>query len=52
MNSPRPYRDAWPEEKVIEYIKEESGHQFDPEVVDAFIEIYDVIKAIREKYSD
>ena len=50
--SKRVYKDAWPEEKVVEYIKEESGHQFDPEVVDAFIEIYDVIKAIREKYSD
>ncbi len=50
--SKRVYKDAWSEKKVIEYIKEQSGHQFDPEVVDAFIEIYDVIKAIREKYTE
>lgn len=35
--SDRPYRDAWPEEKVIAYIKEISGKILDPTVVDAFL---------------
>ena len=35
----RPYRSAWPKEKVIEYIKEQSGKYFDPHVVEAFLEI-------------
>jgi response regulator RpfG family c-di-GMP phosphodiesterase len=50
--SKRVYKDAWDEEKVLAYIKEESGKQFDPEVVEAFFEIYPVINAIRDKYSD
>jgi PAS domain S-box-containing protein len=35
----RPYRSAWPKEKIIEYIKEQSGKHFDPHVVEAFLEI-------------
>lgn len=38
--SDRPYRKGWPEEKVLEYIREQSGKQFDPEVVEAFFRIY------------
>ncbi len=48
--SKRMYKDPWPEEKVLSIIKEESGRHFDPEVVEAFFEIYDVIKAIQEKF--
>jgi HD-GYP domain-containing protein (c-di-GMP phosphodiesterase class II) len=35
----RPYRKAYPEDKVIEYIKSESGSHFDPEVVEVFLRI-------------
>ena len=35
----RPYRDAWPREKAVAHIKEQSGKHFDPRVVDAFIKI-------------
>lgn len=37
--SDRPYRQAWPVEKVLEYIQGESGKHFDPQVVQAFIEL-------------
>ncbi|MDD5066238.1 MAG: HD domain-containing protein [bacterium] len=50
--SKRVYKEAWEESKVLDYIKEQSGAQFDPEVVEAFFAIYDVIKAIRTKYTD
>jgi HD-GYP domain-containing protein (c-di-GMP phosphodiesterase class II) len=33
----RPYRAAWPEEKVIQHLRDNSGTQFDPHVVDEFI---------------
>jgi GAF domain-containing protein len=36
LTSDRPYRPAWSKEKAIEYIREESGKQFDPQVVKAF----------------
>ncbi len=37
ITSDRPYRSAWTKERAIEYIKEQSGKQFDPRVVDAFL---------------
>ncbi|MCX7881830.1 MAG: GAF domain-containing protein [Brevinematales bacterium] len=50
--SKRVYKDAWDEEKVLAHIQSEKGKHFDPDVVDAFFAIYDVIRAIRVKYSD
>ncbi|MDD5155486.1 MAG: diguanylate cyclase [Candidatus Omnitrophica bacterium] len=37
--SDRCYRKAYPQEKAIEIIREESGKLFDPEIVDAFLRI-------------
>jgi PAS domain S-box-containing protein len=37
LSSDRPYRNAWPHEKVKKYIIEESGKHFDPEVVTIFL---------------
>lgn len=48
--SKRTYKDPWEEDKVLFYIKEQSGKQFDPEIVDIFFGIYDTIKAIRSKW--
>ncbi len=39
LRSDRPYRAAWPEEKVIEHIKAGSGSHFDPKVVEAFLKV-------------
>jgi response regulator RpfG family c-di-GMP phosphodiesterase len=50
--SNRYYKKSWPEEKVLDYIESEKNKHFDPDMVDAFMDIYDVIKAIREKYSE
>ncbi|MBN2144210.1 MAG: HD domain-containing protein [Candidatus Aureabacteria bacterium] len=50
--SKRCYKDAWPEEKVLSHIQEQSGFHFDPSLVEAFFSIYEVIKAIRDKYAD
>jgi PAS domain S-box-containing protein len=35
----RPYRKAWSVEKVIKYIRDMSGKQFDPHIVDLFMEM-------------
>jgi HD-GYP domain-containing protein (c-di-GMP phosphodiesterase class II) len=37
--SDRPYRNAWPRDKVLEYLKEISGKQLDPEIVEAFMKM-------------
>lgn len=36
LTSDRPYRKAWSKEKTLEYIREESGKHFDPQVVEIF----------------
>jgi PAS domain S-box-containing protein len=41
LTSDRPYRKAWPCEQTLEYIREQSGKHFDPQVVKAFFESMD-----------
>jgi putative nucleotidyltransferase with HDIG domain len=38
LRSDRPYRTAWPEEKVREHIRSQAGAHFDPQVVETFLE--------------
>jgi len=37
LRTNRPYRDAWPFEKVAGYLIERSGTEFDPDLVNAFV---------------
>ena len=37
LRSDRPYRPAWPDEKVTQHIRTLSGTHFDPEVVEVFL---------------
>jgi len=39
MLTDRPYRKAWSKGKALEHIKSQSGKHFDPQVVEAFLEI-------------
>jgi HD-GYP domain-containing protein (c-di-GMP phosphodiesterase class II) len=41
LNSDRPYRSAWPRKKVIAYLQLNAGKIFDPEVVEAFLDLID-----------
>lgn len=40
LNSDRPYRPAWPKEKIFAYILEQSGKHFDPQAVSVFMSLY------------
>lgn len=37
--STRPYRDAWPEGEVLSHIRAQSGTHFDPQAVEAFLQL-------------
>ena len=39
LRTNRPYRAAWPAPKVLSYMEERSGTEFDPEVVQAFVKM-------------
>ena len=37
LTSDRPYRKAWSKPDTLQYIREQSGKHFDPQVVDVFL---------------
>jgi hypothetical protein len=39
LSSDRPYRGAWTEDRIIDYMRSSAGSHFDPEVVEVFLEI-------------
>ena len=39
LTSDRPYRSKWSQEKTLKYIQDGSGTQFDPRVVEAFLQL-------------
>ncbi|MEJ5315241.1 MULTISPECIES: HD domain-containing phosphohydrolase [Anaerolinea] len=49
LSTDRPYRKAWPREKVLQYIQAQAGLQFDPQVVKTFVQIIDRVEKILEK---
>jgi HD-GYP domain-containing protein (c-di-GMP phosphodiesterase class II) len=52
LTSKRVYKECWADDKVCDTIRSEKGRHFDPEIVDAFFSIYDVIQAIRGRFRD
>ncbi|NKN33506.1 HD domain-containing phosphohydrolase [Marichromatium bheemlicum] len=43
----RPYKEPWPVERVVETLNAESGHHFDPELIERFNESLDRILEIK-----
>ncbi len=39
LRSDRPYRDRWPEKKVLTYLRKQAGSHFDPEAVETFFQV-------------
>jgi putative two-component system response regulator len=52
LTSARPYKQAWPVEAAVAYLRDNRGTHFDPAVVDAFLAQLDPILAIRASYLD
>jgi len=49
--SKRSYKEGWKEEQALRYIRQQAERHFDPELVQIFLRIYDVIRAIRRRYA-
>ena len=52
LNSKRAYKEKWDFQESVDIIKKDAGSHFDPEMVEAFLEILDTLKAIQERYPD
>ncbi|MBI5483439.1 MAG: HD domain-containing protein [Deltaproteobacteria bacterium] len=48
----RCYKEAWDESEVLQNIQEESGKQFDPELVEVFMDCVDTFRQIEKLYPD
>lgn len=48
----RCYKEAWDESEVVDNIREEAGKQFDPELVEVFLDNIDTFRQIEKLYPD
>lgn len=52
LTSKRPYKDPWPVSEAVKYMKDLSGKQFDPNIIETFFQNLDEILKIKEEYKD
>lgn len=50
--SKRCYKEAWPSEKALAILQRDAGTHFDPELVECFMEIQDIIANIYQKFDE
>ena len=48
----RVYRPAWPEEKVLEMMREERGQHFDPALLDTFFSLLPEMRSVLQEHPD
>lgn len=52
LTSRRPYKEPWPIDETLDYLREQKGKHFEPKLVDLFEENIDEILAIRARFKD
>lgn len=52
LTSQRPYKAAWEPARAAAYLQENRGRHFDARCVDAFLEGWDEVQAIRQRFAD
>ena len=52
LSSKRSYKESWPESKVLDVIRAESGRHFDPELVEILLDRIDELRAVRDRFGE
>lgn len=52
LGSDRCYKEAWSNEEIIEYIKSQSDRQFEPKLVEIFLQNFDEMASVRKMFPD
>lgn len=52
LSSKRSYKESWPESKVLDVIRDESGRHFDPELVEILLDRIDELRAVRDRFGE
>jgi len=51
LSTKRVYKDAWPMEKILDFLKEQRTKHFDPKLIDLLLENLDKFLEIKQRYS-
>lgn len=51
LTSVRPYKEAWSIDKALDYVREESGKHFDPDLVEAMLSMRNTLEQIHKEHS-
>jgi len=52
LTSVRPYKSAWPADQAFDYLTAQTGHLFDPRLVDAFIAAKKEVLQVQDEWRD
>jgi response regulator RpfG family c-di-GMP phosphodiesterase len=52
LSSKRTYKEAWDENEILSQIERSAGTHFDPELVEIFLNRFDIMRAIRKRYQE
>lgn len=52
LTTRRPYKEPWTMAATLDYLRQESGKMFDPDIIKIFLENSDEIHKIKEKFND
>jgi len=52
LGNQRVYKGPWPNETIKEYIKEQAGKKFDPQIVTLFLRNFSAISLVRQMFPD
>ncbi len=52
LSTRRAYKEAWPEEEVLENLRRDSGTHFDPELVELLFENVEAMRLVRSRFAD
>ena len=52
LTSPRPYKQAWPSEKAVEYLDAQRGRHFDPNLVAAFASVRREVLEVQNEWRE
>jgi len=52
LTSARPYKAEWPVEQAVDYLKQQRGQHFDPELVDRFLECLPQVLEVKQRWAE
>jgi len=52
LTSARPYKAEWPVEKAVDYLQQQRGQHFDPELVDLFLSRLEEVLEVKRRWAE